>query len=129
MPVYGALSDYLTSLTPTLYPGVHQETSWQLVYTGVWDTMLDDHAVLGSYRTTSDPEASVALTWEGRTLTLIPGPGQGVVRVKDAQGRSRDLSLDGNPVTLHRALHVTPRRITLTRIAGDFTLDALHIRR
>ncbi len=128
MPVYGALADYLTSLTPTLYRGVHQETSWQLAYTGTWDDVRDDDALLGSYRTTVDPDAAVTFTWEGRTLTLIPGPGQSAVRVTDEQGRSRDLSLDGDPVTLQRALHVTPRRITLTPVAGELSLDALEIR-
>jgi polysaccharide biosynthesis protein PslG len=128
MPVYDALADYLTTLTPTLYRGVHQETSWQLAYSGAWDDVPDDDAILGSYRRTADPDAAVTLTWEGRVLTLVPGPGRGTLRITDAKGRSRDVALEGEPVTLHRALTAVPRRITLTWAAGELSLDAIEIR-
>ncbi len=32
LPIYSALRDYITTLTPTLYPGVHQETDWAIQY-------------------------------------------------------------------------------------------------
>ncbi len=50
LPVYHAMKDYISGLTPTLYPGTHQEDHWALTYSGEWETVRDPSAVLGAYR-------------------------------------------------------------------------------
>lgn len=127
LPIYESLSAYLNTLEPTLYVGNHQETSWQLAYAGVWEDVADPAAVLGQYRVTTTPGASVTFTWEGRSLTLTPGPDAGVVRITDATGRSRELSLSGAPIVLSRHLRARRETLTLTALDGTLSLDALLI--
>ncbi len=127
LPLYTALHDYLTTLEPTLYPGAHQATAWQLAYTGAWDTVADPVAELGSYRRALQPGASVALRWEGRALTLHPGPGAGTIAVTVADGAPRTIALDGRPVVVARALLPGAQHLTLTAQHGDVTLDAFHV--
>ena len=127
LPLYESLSTYLNTLEPTLYAGHHQETSWQLRYAGTWDDVAAPDAVLGHYRATATPGATVAFTWEGRTLALTPGPDAGVVRVTDGAGRSRDVSLSGAPVILARRLRSQRETLTLTALDGTVSLDALVI--
>ena len=128
MPIYESLSTYLNTLEPTLYAGNHQETSWQLRYEGAWDDIAASDTVLGHYRTTTTPGATVTLAWEGRTLTLTPGPDAGVVRVTDGSGHSRDLSFSGAPIVLSRHLHSQRETLILTPLEGALSLDALLIR-
>jgi len=132
LPVYTALSDYLNTLTPTLYPGRHQETTWQLQYSGDWTDVGDSVAAMGQYRLAvaagGDAAApGVTLTWEGRRLTLIPGPGQGVVRVTTAAGDSRDIRLRGRPVTLARHRTAQSRTLTLTVLEGNVGIDEFRV--
>ncbi|MGC9395441.1 MAG: hypothetical protein ACP5J4_11355, partial [Anaerolineae bacterium] len=128
LPIYESLSTYLNTLEPTLYAGNHQETSWQLHYEGAWDDVAAPDAVLGHYRTTTTSGATVTFTWEGRMLTLTPGPDAGMVRVTDGSGRSRDLSLNDAPVLLSRHLRSQREILTLTPLEGALSLDALLIR-
>ena len=128
MPLYESLSAYLNALEPTLYAGNHQETTWQLRYAGVWEDVADPDAVLGQYRATTTPGATVTFTWEGRSLTLTPGPDAGVVRVTDGAGRSRDLSMSGAPIVLSRYLRSQRETLTLTALEGTVSLDALFVR-
>jgi len=128
LPIYDSLSAYLNTLEPTLYAGYHQERSWQLTYAGTWDDVTDPTAVLGGYRATATPGATITFTWEGRVLTLMPGPEEGTLRVTDAAGNSRDLNLRGAPVVLSR--HLRPRRetLTLTALDGTVSVDAITVR-
>ncbi|MGC9522542.1 MAG: hypothetical protein ACP5HG_11760 [Anaerolineae bacterium] len=128
MPVYHALSDYLTGLEPTLYPGRHQATTWQLVYQGVWRDVESPEAALGRYRSSSDPDAQVALTWEGRQLTLSPGPTAGSLRLTDEAGQVREIELEGRPVQLSSTLLARRHRYTLEVTAGEASIDELIIR-
>ena len=89
--------------------------------------MADAQAELGHYRRAA-PDASVTLTWEGRRLTLTPGPGEGVLRITDEAGKSREVALNGKPVTLAQSLTAQPRTLTLTAISGDVGIDALAVR-
>ena len=127
MPLYESLSAYLNTLTPTLYAGNHQETSWQLAYEGAWEDVADPDAVLGYYRVTTTPGATVTFTWEGRSLTLTPGPDAGVLRVTDGAGHSRDLSLSGDPIILSRHLRSQRETLILTALDRTVSLDALLI--
>ena len=127
MPVYASLSTYLNTLEPTLYPGRHQETTWQLTYTGAWDDVPDPDATLGGVRRAAEPGASVTLTWEGRRLTLAPGPGEGTLRLTNANGASREISLRGKPVTLAWQLLRDRHTLTLTAVEGTVTIDELRV--
>jgi hypothetical protein len=128
MPVYHALSAYFNDLEPTLYRGVHQETTWQVTYTGSWDDVAAPHAILGSYRRTMAAGATLTLAWEGRSLWLHPGPGQGTLQVRDGAGHLRDLTLTERPIRLDHSLLPERRQITLTVVAGEVSVDALEVR-
>ncbi|MCU0522188.1 MAG: hypothetical protein MUF84_16030 [Anaerolineae bacterium] len=128
LPVYNALAAYLTNLEPTLYRGIHQESTWQLAYSGTWDAVTDAVVGLGAYTRTTDPTAEVALVWEGKSLLLIPGPAEGVLRITYDDGSSRTLSLAGTPLRLDGSLTPRLHRITLARVEGELSIDALEIR-
>ena len=143
MPVYEVMREYTDGLTPTLYPGVHQEDHWALQYTsaslsageGDWETVRDATAVLGAYRRATTPGATLHFTFEGASLTLVPGPGAGAVEVSVDGGGVRRISLDGQPVRLARgsALSLSKgwrqkrREVTLTAVAGQVDVDGLII--
>ena len=128
MPVYDALSDYINTLEPTLYKGTHQESTWQLDYSGMWEGVTSPAAVLDHYRRTADPDAQVTLTWEGRALVLVPGPAKGTVRITDQRGNSREVELSGIPVRLTGSLFAKTHRITLSWVAGELSIDELEVR-
>ena len=128
LPLYESLSTYLNTLEPTLYAGVHQETSWQLAYEGDWGQETDVNAVLGGYRATTRSGDSVSLTWEGRVLTLDPGFDEGVLRITNSDGENRTFDLRGEPVVLSRYLSSQRETLTLTAIDGTVSLNALIIR-
>jgi len=124
LPVYEAMQEYTASLTPTLYPGVHQEDHWALDYAGDWETIHDTAATLGAYRRTVVPGATLSLTYEGASLTLVPGPGAGEVEVSVDGDSPTRVSLDGQPVRLARGWQ-RRHEVTLTAIAGEVGVDAL----
>lgn len=128
LPVYDSLSAYLNALEPTLFPGHHQETGWQLTYAGAWHDEADVNAVLGSYRTTERPGASVTFAWEGRLLTLVPGPGAGTLRIIDDAGKDKTVELRDTPVVLSRHLRAQRETLTLTIIEGTVSLDELIVK-
>lgn len=128
LPVYESLSEYINTLTPTLYAGHHQENAWQLSYGGTWTDQNSAAAELGVLRQTSDLEATLSLTWEGKKLTLIPGPGAATLRVVDAENNAREFALDGKPVVLASYLRQAPREVMLTVLDGDFSVDAFVVK-
>lgn len=128
LPVYEALKTYLTTLQPTLYRGRHQESTWQVTYTGTWETVADSAAGLGSYRRATAPGASLTLAWEGRALVLTPGPGTGNVRVTVDGGPARDVVLQGTPVALARDLLGRRHTLTLTAVEGAVSVDELWVK-
>jgi len=123
MPVYDALQDYLNTLQPTLYRGVHQETAWQLDYSGAWQSVDDHDAILGTYVGTADPAASLAFHWEGHRLELVPGPEIGRLQLTDETGNTRELQLDGRPVTLTSGLFAGPHTLTLRPLDDTLSID------
>ena len=133
LPVYGAMKEYTTDITPTLYPGTHQEDHWALGYEGDWGTARDGAAILGAYRYTTTAGATLRFTFEGTSLTLVPGPGTGEIEYSvDGQPMER-ISLDGQPVHLVRySVFIFPKgrqqrqhEVTLTAVAGEASIDAL----
>jgi len=129
LPVYDAIKEVTTNLTPTLYPGTHQEDHWALAYEGTWDTVHDAEAVLGAYRRATAPGATLRFTFEGASLTLIPGPGAGEVEVGVDDNQSRRVSLDGRSVKLVRGWQQERHEIALTTIAGKVNIDGLTVHR
>lgn len=128
MPVFETLSSYLNDLTPTLYPGRHQESAWPLTYGGNWQDVTDTGAELGAYRITSTPGATLTFAWEGRSLRLVPGPGEGRIRIEDAKGRSRDVHLAGEEVRVTTTLFPRDHSWTVTVIEGEVSIDAIEVR-
>jgi len=128
MPVYTALTDYLHTLTPTLYLGYHQETSWQLSYRGPWEDVLDPDTPLRGYRRATSRDSTLEFDWEGRHLILIPGSRPGMIRVTDERGHTQEFLLEGRPVSLHHSLWPEHHRFTLTVAQGEISVDALEIR-
>ncbi|MEE8392251.1 MAG: hypothetical protein V3S14_15855 [Anaerolineae bacterium] len=129
LPVYAAMQEYTANLTPTLYPGVHQEDHWALGYTGDWETIHDTAAVLGAYHRAAIPGAALRFTFEGASLTLTPGPGTGQVEISLDGNAPRHVSLDGQPVRLVRGWQSARHEITLTAIAGEVSVDTLTVQR
>jgi hypothetical protein len=128
LPVYYALADYLTRLEPALYVGTHQESAWQLAYSGLWETVPDARAIFGTYIRSTDPLAEVTFVWEGRSLRLTPGPAEGRLSVIGEDGSRRRVSLSGATVRLDGSLAPRRHQTTLAMVDGEFSIDALEIR-
>ena len=129
LPVYEAMQEYTNGLTPALYPGTHQEDHWALDYAGDWETVHDEAAMLGDYRRATTPVATLHFTFEGTSLTLVPGPGSGEVEVRVDENPPRRVSLDGQPVRLVRDWRQKRHELTLTAIAGKVSVDGLTVQR
>ncbi len=99
MPLYTSLHEYLNTLRPTLYPGRHQASTWQLAYQAEYEDALAPEAALGRYRRFS---GAVAFYWEGRRLTLVPGPEGGRVTITTNAGAPVDVTLADTPVVIAR---------------------------
>ena len=133
LPVYNALREYATGLTPTLYPGTHQENHWALNYAGDWGTAPHQGAMMSSYRRAIKPGATLNLAFEGASLTLIPGPGEGQIEVRVDSGEAQRVSLNGQPIQLTRGFTSSLRQerheITLTAVAGEVGVDGFTVQR
>jgi hypothetical protein len=170
LPVYEAMRAYTASLTPTLYPGTHQEDHWALEYQGEWETVqianrqigksanrqigksqianrksqigrsADQQGLgmeAGTYRRTTTPGAALRFSFEGASLTLVPGPGSGVVEISVDGSAPKRISLDVRPVRLAHcpALSLSKgwrrerHEITLTAVSGEVGVDALIVHR
>jgi hypothetical protein len=129
LPVYEAMKAYTASLTPTLYPGTHQEDHWALVYEGAWETVSVTGSALDSYRRATTPGAVLRFVFEGTAAMLIPGPGVGEIEVSVDGGSPRRISLDGQPVRLSGGWRRVHHEVTITAVAGDVDIDHLTIRR
>jgi hypothetical protein len=128
LPVYSSLANYINSMTPTLYAGCHQESTWQLEYSGFWDNVVDIDASFGTYRKAQEPGAGVSFVWEGRNITLIPGPGKGILLVTHRTGISREVIINDAPVILEQSPLVKPRSLHLSVISGNVSIDSIIVR-
>ena len=127
MPVYETMREYATNITPTVYPGHHQEDHWALTYTGDWETVRDTTATLGAYRRAAAPGATLRFTFEGASLTLTPGPGVGEIEVRVDGDPPRRISLAGQPVRLVRGWRRQRHEAALTLVAGEIGVDTLTV--
>jgi hypothetical protein len=141
LPVYAAMQAYTTALTPTLYPGTHQEDHWALDYEGEWEvvhplsissrggaTGRDGAAVLGTYRRTVTPGDIVRITFEGASLTLVPGPGTGEAEFSVDGSTPQRVSFEGRPVQLASGWRRQRHEITLTAVREEVSIDEITVR-
>jgi hypothetical protein len=128
LPVYTSLLEYINGLRPTLYAGHHQESTWQLYYTGSWEEVEDANAVLGFYKQTNVPGSSIYVTWHGKSLILQPGSGKGSLRITNAAGNERIIKLNGKQVVLDQVWDNKPASIQLTAVSGIVSVDDLFVR-
>jgi len=131
MPVYEALKDYMHSAEAlVLYPGVHQENHWALIYDGEWEVRADTSAELGQYRVAGDSQSEVAFSFSGTDLWLEAGPGSGgsLAYSIDEQGEESTTVAAGEQVQLARGLSRGAHTITIRAASGSLSLDSLTIR-
>jgi hypothetical protein len=133
LPVYDAMREYTAGLTPTLYPGYHQEDHWALTYEGEWQPkvapsqQVSDSAVAG-YRQATEPGATVRFAYEGAALTLVPGPGAGELDLSVDGGAPRRIALRGEPIKLVGGLGRTRHGVVLTAVSGEVGVDGFIVR-
>ena len=133
LPVYDEMRQYTAGLTPTLYPGTHQEDHWGLWYGpaapgvdgGGWETMHDGAAMMGAYRRATTSGAELRFVFEGASLTLLPGFGTGEIAVSVDGNPPRRVRLKGRPVRLVRDWRQKRRAITLTVVGGEVGVDGI----
>jgi hypothetical protein len=93
LPVYEAMREYIAQPHP-VYPGFHQEDHWAVRYTGTWEDVADETAVLGRLRRTQDPAAALSFSFVGTGLTLVApkGPDLGRAQV-EIDGQRQEVNL------------------------------------
>ncbi|MFN2167748.1 MAG: hypothetical protein ACK2U9_15975, partial [Anaerolineae bacterium] len=131
MPVYEALKDYMHSAEAlVLYPGVHQENHWALIYDGDWEVRADTSAELGHYRVAGDSQSEVAFSFSGTDLWLEAGPGSSgsLAYSIDEQGEETTTVAAGEQVQLARGLSGGTHTITIRAASDSLSLDSLTIR-
>jgi hypothetical protein len=131
MPVYEALKEHMHSAEAlVLYPGVHQEDHWALIYDGAWETHTDESAELGGYRAAGDPQSEVTFTFSGTGLWLQAGPdGNGSLSYSlDDQEEQTAAFVAGEQVQLGRALSKGSHTITIRAAPGPLSIDSFTIR-
>ncbi|MEA3375582.1 MAG: hypothetical protein U9R72_05220 [Chloroflexota bacterium] len=129
MPVYGAMRQYATNVTPTLYPGTHQEDHWALTYDGGWESAGDETAAMGRYRRATAAGATLRFAFDGASLQLLPGPGSGEVEVSLDGEAPRRVSLEGQAVRLRGGWRRGRHEVVLRAAGGQVGVDQLVVRR
>ena len=132
LPVYDALKTYTHSdEARMIYPGVHQEDHWLLSYEGDWETRTDGAgaAGTGAYRVSSDPQASLSLTFEGKELWLRAGPGAaGTLRYSiDGAAEQPASFTPGEQIRLAGGLSEGRHTIAIRPGDGLFSIDSLTV--
>jgi hypothetical protein len=127
LPVYEAMKTYTRDLTPTLYPGTHQEGHWALTYTGAWERAEGSHA-LDAYRRSDQAGDTLRFAFEGGAVTLQPGPETGRAAVRVDDGPARNLALDGRPVRLTRTRDKQRHQVQIEVLSGTVGVDQLIVK-
>jgi hypothetical protein len=121
-PIYDTMRDYLTTLTPTLYQGVHQADDWAITLTDARPVPADD-AQLGDAIETISAEFTaegthVIVRWRGEGDLAVAVDGVAVEAVPAANGWTT--------TTLTSALATEMHTFRLTSDA-PFTLDSITV--
>jgi len=88
----------------------------------------DGEAVLGTYRRTVTPGDMVRITFEGLSLTLVPGPGTGEAEFSVDGSTPQRVSFEGRPVQLASDWRRQRHEITLTAVEGEVSIDEIIVR-
>jgi len=131
MPVYEALKDHMHSAEAlVLYPGVHQEDHWALIYSGEWKTQAGESAELGAIQTAIDPDSEVTFTFSGTSMWLKAGPNEaGTLSYSlDGQEDHEVAFAAGEQIQLAQGLPRGPHAITIRATPGPLSVDSLTIR-
>ena len=86
LPVYNAMQDYITNLTPTLYRGVHQADHWAITLPGVAETVERENAQFDEAIRTQSASlvahgTELAVRWRGGGAITVYSDGQQVNRL------------------------------------------------
>ena len=132
LPVYNSMAEYINGLTPTLYPGVHQEDHWALGWEGLWSSVADEMAILGAFNSAGNVGANgdtLSLVFDGTDLVLAPGPGIGQVEVVIDDRAAQSVQLDGRPVRLYSSWFRSAHEVEIRAVSGQVGIDSLHVQK
>ncbi len=128
LPVYTALRDFAVRVEPTLLPGIHLPDHWGLRYAGATpDGGAGAWSDEEGFRRTSAPGATLSFTFEGASLTLMPGPAAGVIEVSLDGAPARRVALDGRPVELARTGGRARHTVTLRLVEGTLSVAQVRV--
>ena len=122
LPVYNALKEYLNTLEPTLYPGHHGAASWQLDYQGAWIALPE-----GGQQSVKAGD-SLAFNWYGRVLELLPGDSKAVIRVVMDGEAAEEITVEGQPIILSRALLKREHTFQLSVLEGVLSVEGFQVK-
>jgi hypothetical protein len=131
LPVYGAMKTFSSELTPTLYPGLHQEGHWALSYEGDWRDVDDEHAMFGVLRRSTEAGALLRFTMEGARLALVAAGDEAQIEVRVADAAPRRITIDQSApqaVTLLRTLRTQRSVVSIRLLSGALEVDGLQVR-
>jgi hypothetical protein len=138
LPVYDAMRDYLTTLEPTLYRGVHQADHWAITRDERAALEAADGAQLGeaerlsSARFTTDG-TRVTLRWQGAApLTITLDEGSATTVMPQADGWTETVLTSSllnqrHTVEIYSATPFLLDSVTVTAITTDDVLAAVGI--
>ncbi len=121
LPIYEALRDYLTTLEPTLYRGVHAAGSWQITYSEGWQAGEEATSRVGGVG------AALSLRWEGRSLVLHGRLERGGRLCYAVDGGEARCSTSGT-VEVAGGFLPDAHTLSLTVEAGTLTLEWVEVR-
>ncbi len=111
-PVYESLKAYLTTVSPTLYPGTHEPTGWGVTAQGTWRAVPGADLPFGQAWLAAKAGAQLAFTFEGTRLAMSLG-----CVSRPCEGRLR-VTIDGGPpvvITLAGAEQDAYRQVVVAR--------------
>ncbi len=122
LPIYDTLREYITSSTPTLYRGVHQETDWAVNYPDDAEIILTDDALTGTAVTTQ-----VQFTAQGTGLQIRwLGESPLQVVINGEESRAVTGSQDWQTSTLNQSILAETMQVEITS-DSPFTLDSITV--
>jgi len=132
LPAYGALAE-LAHRPRQVMPGYFQEDHWALSYSGPWQLVQDDNAVLGAYQR-GEPDAELRFSFTGTDLTIVTRASSAVVEARIDQQPVKRLTIASHgPLEqrFHLAGFITAgtHSVSLRVVSGTLHLDGLIVRR
>jgi hypothetical protein len=130
LPVYEELKEYMHSFeAQALYPGVHQEDHWAVIYEGEWETRSDPAAELGGYRVAEALASSATFAFEGKGLVLKAGPeAEGMLAYSlDGEAEASTPLAAGEQIELARGLSRGLHTVTIRPETGVLALDSVTV--